>query len=107
MYRNIYSHISDSIDDRAADIIKHIARHNKQYTELTAQILEIQDEILKYLPQDYKTLFYDYEMLWGERDAIKSFTLYKQGIIDGVAVRNLIGGNSKSACAKRFNNAKP
>ncbi len=99
MYRSIYNHIVDSIDDRSADIINHIASHNKHYIKLTDRILELQNEILKFLPEDYHSLFYDYEILWGERDSLKNLILYKQGVIDGIKIKNLISGNSERKCA--------
>lgn len=98
MFRSIYSHISDSIDDRSTNIINHVASHNKNYSILTSKILELQNEIFKHLPENYQTLLLDYEILLGERDSLKNLILYKQGIIDGIKVKNLISIRSGQMC---------
>lgn len=90
MLRSIYKHIIDSIDDRSVDILNHIASHNKNHVKLTDSIIEIEEKILKLIPENYKPLFYDYEVLLSERDSIKNIVLYKQGIADGIKIKKLI-----------------
>lgn len=95
MYRSIYEHIIDSMNDRSISIINHITSHNKHYAALTSEILKLQNELLELLPEDYQALLFDYEILWGERDSLKNLILYRQGVMDGIKIKNLVSGNLK------------
>jgi len=96
MLRNLFDHINASIEDRFINIINDITHSSKKYIELTSSFLELRNSILEYLPEDYQTLFYDFEILICERDSMKNLILYKQGIADGIKVRNSSYFNTKN-----------
>lgn len=100
MYRNIYTHISDSLEDRASDILTNIATNHKEYIKLTNEIILLQQQILKFLPEDMEDIFFRYEAIWSERDDIKELLLYKQGIIDGIKIGDLVMGATKNLIFK-------
>lgn len=92
MYKSIYAHISDSMDDRATDIVNCIVQNSKDYIELTEKILQLQEEVKSYLTPDQKICFLDYEELLCERDSLKNLILYREGVIDGIRIQSLVHG---------------
>lgn len=45
----VFTHISDSMGERATDIVNYIAQNSKDYIELIEKILQLQEEVKSYL----------------------------------------------------------
>ncbi len=67
-----------------------ILLHNKQYRELSSEIIEVQHTLLDNLPPRLQSLVNRYDEAEAEQDTIVMIAMYRQGFMDGVKSRNLI-----------------
>jgi hypothetical protein len=86
---NITEHFKDSLIDRANDIDNEIASTNPEYKELTKRIMQLEDELIKLLPDDRFKLFDDYRDTVLQRDALVIKLIYLQGFQDGSELKKL------------------
>lgn len=79
-------HIKESLVNRANDTDNEIAATNPQYKELTKEIMKLEDELMKLLPDSFK-LFDAYRDAILQRDALVIKLLYLQGFADGAELK--------------------
>lgn len=74
--------------NRTTEISNHVAENNKEFKELTRKMIPILNTIKDALPSEFKGLLDELEYSGSKREQLVYKSLYKQGFIDGIRIRN-------------------
>jgi hypothetical protein len=90
---NFTEHFKESLQDRADNIVNEIATTNPKYKEFSKEIQQLEDALIKLLPEDKFTLFDDYRDFVLQQESLVNELLYLQGFMDGAELKKLYSEN--------------
>lgn len=90
---NFTEHFKESLIDRAINIVNEIATTNLKYKDLTKENMQLEDALIKLLPDNKFEMFDRYRDVVLQQESLINELLYVQGFMDGAEMKTLFSEN--------------
>lgn len=90
MLKNFAEIINDAIFDRAGEVEGEFLGSDQRYQELCKQINDVFHQIEQHLSPELRRLLFDLDSLTGEQEGLAYEIMYKQGLIDGWNLKQML-----------------
>lgn len=90
MLKSHSQYFKELIFDRTAEIEEKILFNNQRYRDLNTEIIEVQRVLTDNLSPQLHPLVDRYDDAETEQGAIMSMAMYRQGLIDGIKLAELV-----------------
>ena len=89
MLKKCTTKIQATITDRVNEVEEQVLMPDPHYQRLNTKINEIIDQIGQSLPPGKERLLFVLDEFWVERDVYAYRRMYRQGLLDGMAIKSL------------------